>query len=52
MMKMKMKMMKMMKKVRDDDGYLVIKVIQSRNLSREESYLVMKVKIVERSDDL
>ena len=45
-MKMKMKM-----EVGDDDGYLVMKVIQSWKLSCEESYLVMKVIIVERNYD-
>ena len=29
--------------VGDDDGYPVMKVIQSRNISRNESYLEMKV---------
>ena len=54
MIKMKIKMMKikvkismmMMKKVSDDDGYLVMKVILWWNLSKYESYLVMKVMIV------
>ena len=53
MMKMNVKMSKMMmKKVSDDDGYLVMKVILWRKLSIDESYLVMKVMIVQRSDDL
>ena len=38
-MKMKIKMkMKMKMKVGDDDGYLVMKVIQSLKLSSDESY--------------
>ena len=36
----------MMMKVGDDDGFLVMKVVQPWKLSSEESYLVMKVIIV------
>ena len=35
-------MMKMIIKIGDDDGYLVMKIIQSWKFSSEESYLVMK----------
>ena len=45
-------MMKMKMKICDDDGYDVMKVIEGKKLSSDESYLVMKVIIVERSDDL
>ena len=45
-MKMKMEMMMMMVKVGDDDGYLVMKVIQSGKLSSGESHNN------QRSDDL
>ena len=40
---MKMKMKIEMMKAGGYDGYLVIKVIQSRKLSCDESILVMKV---------
>ena len=47
MMKMKVKLsMMMMKKVSHDDGYFVMKDILWWNLSKDESYLVMKVMIV------
>ena len=39
--------MMMMMKV-GDDGYLVMKVIQSQKLSSEESYLMMKVILVKQ----
>ena len=44
-MKMRMKMKMKMMKVGDDDGYLVMKAIYI-------VYIVIKVMIVERSDDL